>query len=118
MIVPGFGVAIGLGLIGASQPYQLWFLIPVIGFLDAIVFSIEYASASQYPEVGTGNATLAISMMNCAQILGSFGIPIAFAFLGYSSGWYFLGIVAAALLVLLFWLQEPFKANSNAKPSS
>jgi len=118
MIVPGFGVAIGLGLIGASQPYQLWFLIPVIGFLDAIVFSIEYASASQYPEVGTGNATLAISMMNSAQILGSFGIPIAFAFLGYSSGWYFLGIVAAALLVLLFWLQEPFKANSNAKPSS
>jgi len=118
MIVPGFGVAIGLGLIGASQPYQLWFLIPVIGFLDAIVFSTEYASASQYPEVGKGNATLAISMMNSAQILGSFGIPIAFAFLGYSSGWYFLSIVAAALLVLLFWLQEPFKANSNAKPSS
>ncbi len=118
MIVPGFGVAIGLGLIGASQPYQLWFLIPVIGFLDAIVFSTEYASASQYPEVGKGNATLAISVINCAQILGSFGIPIAFAFLGYSLGWYFLGIVAAALLVLLFWLQEPFKANSKTESLS
>ncbi len=111
ILLPGFGVALGLALIGPSQPYQLWFLIPAIGFLDAMVFSAQYASASQYPEVGHEYAPLAISVMNSAQILGSFGVPIAFALLGYSLGWYFLGALAAALLIMVFWLQEPFKAN-------
>ncbi len=111
ILLPGFGVALGLALIGPSQPYQLWFLIPAIGFLDAMVFSAQYASASQYPEVGHEYAPLAISVMNSAQILGSFGIPIAFALLGYSLGWYFLGALAAALLIMVFWLEEPFKAN-------
>lgn len=114
MILPGFGVALGLAFVGALQPYQLWFLIPAIGFMDAIVFSTEYASASQYPEVGKAYAPLAISVINSAQILGSFAIPIAFALLGYSLGWYFLGAVAASMLVMLFWLQEPFEANTNA----
>ncbi len=114
MLIPGFGVALGLALIGTVQPYEMWFLIPAIGFMDSIVFSIEYASASQFPEVGHKYAPLAISLMNSAQILGSFGIPIAFAVLGYSLGWYFLGAVAAATLVLVFWIQEPFKANSRA----
>ncbi len=116
MILPGFGVAIGIALIGASGPTELWFLIPTIGFMDAIVFSTEYASASQYPEVGKQYAPLAISVINAAQILGSFGIPIAFSLLGYSTGWYFLGIVSAALLIPLFWLQEPFKANTRPLP--
>ncbi len=111
ILLPGFGVALGLALIGPSQPYQLWFLIPAIGFLDAMVFSAEYASASQYPEVGHEYAPLAISVMNSAQILGSFGVPIAFALLGYGLGWYFLGALAAALLIMVFWLEEPFKAN-------
>jgi MFS family permease len=111
ILLPGFGVALGLALIGPSQPYQLWFLIPAIGFLDAMVFSAQYASASQYPEVGHEYAPLAISVMNSAQILGSFGVPIAFALLGYSLGWYFLGALAAALLIMVFWLQEPFKAD-------
>ncbi len=110
ILLPGFGVALGLALIGPSQPYQLWFLIPAIGFMDAMVFSTEYASASQYPEVGHEYAPLAISVMNSAQILGSFGIPIAFALLGYSLGWYFLGALAAGLLILVFYLQEPFKS--------
>lgn len=111
ILLPGFGVALGLALIGPSQPYQLWFLIPAIGFLDAMVFATQYASASQYPEVGHEYAPLAISVMNSAQILGSFGVPIAFALLGYSLGWYFLGLLAAALLIMVLWLQEPFKAN-------
>ncbi len=113
ILIPGFGVALGLALIGAVHPYQMWFLIPTIGFMDSIVFSIEYASASQFPEVGHEYAPLAISLMNSAQILGSFGIPIAFAVLGYSLGWYFLGAVAAATLVLVFWIQEPFKAKTR-----
>ncbi len=113
MLIPGFGVALGLALIGTVHPYEMWFLIPVIGFMDSIVFSIEYASASQFPEVGHEYAPLAISLMNSAQILGSFGIPIAFAVLGYSLGWYFLGAVAAATLVLVFWIQEPFRANTQ-----
>jgi MFS family permease len=110
MIVPGFGVALGIALIGAVQPFQLWFLIPLVGFLDTMVFSTEYASASQYPEVGHEYAPLAISVMNSVQILGSFGLPIVFAILGYGTGWYFLGAVAAVLLVMVFWLEEPFKA--------
>ncbi len=114
MLIPGFGVALGLALIGAVQPYEIWFLIPAIGFMDSIVFSIEYASASQFPEVGQKYAPLAISLMNSAQILGSFGIPIAFAVIGYSLGWYFLGAIAAATLVLVFWIQEPFKADGRA----
>jgi MFS family permease len=113
MIVPGLGVALGLALIGTTGPALLWFLIPTIGFMDAIVFSTEYASASQYPEVGKEYAPLAISVINAAQILGSFWIPITFSLLGYSTSWYFLGIASVLFLVPLFWLQEPFKANPN-----
>ena len=110
---PGYATALGVAIIGTISPAQLWLLIPVIGFMDAMVFSTMYASASQYPEVGKQYAPLAIGIMNSAHILGSFGIPIAFGLLGYSTGWYFLGGLAAALLVLLFWLEEPFKADSK-----
>ena len=116
MIIPGLAVALGLSLIGASGPTALWVLIPTIGFMDAIIFSTEYASASQYPEVGKEYAPLAISVINAAQILGSFWIPITFSLLGYSTSWYFLGMVSAAFLIPLLWLQEPFKANP--KPST
>jgi predicted MFS family arabinose efflux permease len=114
MIVPGLAVAVGLALIGPSQIAALWLLIPIIGFMDAIVFSTEYASASQYPEVGKAYAPLAISVINAAQILGSFWIPITFSYLGYSSNWYFLGLAAAVFLIPMFWLQEPFKANTKS----
>ncbi len=109
ILVPGYVTAAGIALIGAATPEQLWLLVPLIGFMDAIVFSTMYASASQYPEIGHQYAPLAISLMNSVQILGSFGIPIAFATLGFSTGWYFLGGLAAVLLVLLFWLEEPFR---------
>lgn len=114
ILLPGFGTALGISLIGLVQPDGLWLLIPSVGFLDAMVFSTMYASASQYPEVGNRYAPLAISIMNSAHILGSFGIPIAFALLGFSLGWYFLGGLAAALLIMIFWLEEPFKATSQA----
>jgi MFS family permease len=111
---PGYVTALGVALIGAARPDQLWLLVPLIGFMDAMVFSTMYASASQYPDVGHRYAPLAIGMINSAHILGSFGIPIAFGLLGFSTGWYFLGGIAAVLLVLLFWLEEPFKAGSKA----
>jgi MFS family permease len=114
MLLPGLGVAMGLALVGVTQPAQLWILIPTIGFLDAMVFSTEYASASQYPEIGPEHATQAISVMNSVQILGGFALPIGFALLGNSLGWYFLGGITAAFLVLIFWLEEPFKAQSRA----
>lgn len=114
MLLPGIGVALGLALVGVTQPAQLWFLIPTIGFLDAMVFSTEYASASQYPEIGPEHATQAISVMNSVQILGGFALPIGFVLLGNSLGWYFLGGITAAFLVLIFWLEEPFKAQSRA----
>ncbi len=123
ILVPGLGASVGLALIGLSQQgglwsNALWILIPVIGFLDAMVFSTMYASASQYPEVGHRYAPLAISMINSAHILGSFGIPIAFTLIAsaydYSAGWYFLGGLAVALMLMILWLEEPFKANSKA----
>jgi len=123
ILVPGLGASIGLAVIGLSQPdglwfNSLWFLIPVIGFLDAMVFTTMYASARQYPEVGRQYAPLAISIMNSVHILGSFGIPIAFTLLvkayDYSAGWFFLGGLAVSLMLLIFWLEEPFKANSKA----
>jgi len=109
----GYMTALGIALIGVTSTDQLWWLISAIGFMDAIVFSTMYASASQYPEIGHQYAPLAISIMNSAHILGSFGIPIAFTFLGFSTGWFFLGGLAAVCLVMLFWLQEPFKANAK-----
>lgn len=111
---PGYVTALGIALIGVASSNELWLVVSAVGFMDAMVFSTMYASASQYPEIGHQYAPLAISMMNSAHILGSFGIPIAFALLGFSSGWFFLGGLAAAFLVMLFWLQEPFKANSKA----
>lgn len=111
---PGYVTALGIGLIGVASTDQLWWLVSTIGFMDAILFSTMYASASQYPEIGHQYAPLAISIMNSAHILGSFGIPIAFALLGFSTGWFFLGGLAAGLLVMVFWLQEPFKANAKA----
>jgi len=113
MLLPGFGVALGLALVGVTRPAELWYLIPTVGFLDAMVFSTEYASASQYPEIGPEHATQAISVMNSVQILGGFALPIGFALLGNSLGWYFLGGITAAFLVLIFWLEEPFKAQSR-----
>ncbi len=123
ILVPGLGASVGLALIGLSQQgglwsNALWILIPMIGFLDAMVFSTMYASASQYPEVGHRYAPLAISMINSAHILGSFGIPITFTLIAsaydYSAGWYFLGGLAVALMLMILWLKEPFKANSKA----
>ncbi len=47
ILVPGMLGSLGIILFGVSQPLELWFLIPLVGFLDAIVFSTMYASPSQ-----------------------------------------------------------------------
>jgi MFS family permease len=120
ILVPGLLTSIGIALFGASTPNGLWFLIPAVGFLDAMVFSTMYASVSQYPEVGHEYAPLGISIINSVQILGSFGVTIGFtlfaAAYGFPTGWFFVGGLALAMMLLLFFLQEPFKANSQ--PSS
>ena len=117
ILVPGLLTAIGIALFGASPAYGLWFLIPAVGFLDAMVFSTMYASVSQYPEVGHEYAPLGISIINSVQILGSFGVTIGFTLFaaanGYPAGWFFKGGLALAMLLLIFFLQEPFKANSQ-----
>jgi MFS family permease len=123
IFVPGVIVSLGLILFGLSQPIELWLLIPIVGFFDSIVFSTMYASASQYPEVGHDYAPLGISIINSVQILGSYPIPIIFTLLissypgnysaGYAAGWFFMGGLALALMMLILLIQEPFKANSN-----
>ena len=117
ILVPGLLTAIGIALFGASPAYGLWFLIPAVGFLDAMVFSTMYASVSQYPEVGHEYAPLGISIINSVQILGSFGVTIGFTLFaaanGYPAGWLFIGGLALAMMLLIFFLQEPFKANSQ-----
>src|SRR5438105_7858473 len=116
ILVPGMLGSLGIILFGVSQPLELWLLIPLVGFLDAIVFSTMYASPSQYPEVGHEYAPLGISIINSVQILGSFPIPIIFTFLvntygQYSAGWFFMGGFAVAMMLLILFLQEPFKAS-------
>ncbi|HZY93471.1 MAG TPA: MFS transporter [Candidatus Bathyarchaeia archaeon] len=123
ILVPGLGASIGILLFGVSEPFQLAFLIPIVGFLDAIVFSTMYASASQYPEIGQQYAPLGISIINCVQILGSFAIPIVFTLLvhtygNYSPGWFFMGGLAIALILLILLLEEPFTANSRRASTS
>lgn len=119
MIVPGIIVSTGIVLFGVSQPFELWFLIPLVGFMDSIVFSTMYASASQYPEVGHKYAPLGISIINSVQILGSYPIPIIFGILvstygnNYAPGWFFMGGVSLAFIALLYWIQEPFKAKQE-----
>jgi MFS family permease len=121
ILVPGIVVSVGIILFGVSQPLELWFLIPLVGFMDSIVFSTMYASASQYPEVGHEYAPLGISILNSVQILGSYPIPIIFTLLvseygnNYSPGWFFMGGVSLGLMMLIFWIKEPFRAKS--KPS-
>jgi MFS family permease len=122
ILIPGILVSLGIILFGVSQPLELWFLIPIVGFMDSIVFSTMYASASQYPEVGHEYAPLGISIINSVQILGSFPIPIIFTFLvnaygqNYAPGWFFMGGFSLAMMLLILGIREPFKANSN--PSS
>jgi MFS transporter, ACDE family, multidrug resistance protein len=119
MLIPGIIVSVGIILFGISQPTELWLLIPLVGFMDSIVFSTMYASMSQYPEIGHDYAPLGISIINSVQILGSYPIPIIFTILvsaygnNYSPGWFFMGGVSLALMMLIFWIQEPFKANSR-----
>ncbi len=118
ILFPGLGASIGILLFGVSGPFQLAFLIPIVGFLDAIVFSTMYASASQYPEIGQQYAPLGISIINCVQILGSFAIPIVFTLLvhtygNYSPGWLFMGGLAIAMMMLILRLEEPFKAGDR-----
>ena len=126
IFLPGLVVSIGIILFGFSQPIMLWFLIPLVGFMDSIVFSTMYASASQYPDVGHEYAPLGISIINSVQILGSYPIPIIFTLLvnaypgnfaaGYSSGWLFMGALSAALITLIVFVKEPFKAGlSNSR---
>ncbi|OLD13422.1 hypothetical protein AUF78_09480 [archaeon 13_1_20CM_2_51_12] len=116
ILVPGLLASIGIALFGASPANGLWFLIPAVGFLDAMVFSTMYASASQYPEVGHEYAPLGISIINSVQILGSFFVPIGFtyfaaAYNSFSAGWFFMGGFAVAMMLLILFLQEPFKAS-------
>src|SRR5213080_1688504 len=117
ILVPGLLASIGIALLGASPANGLWFVIPAVGFLDAMVFSTMYASASQYPEVGHEYAPLGISIINSVQILGSFFVPIGFTFFAsmynsFSAGWFFMGGFAIAMMLLIFILQEPFNASS------
>jgi MFS family permease len=119
ILIPGIVVSVGIILFGISQPIELWFLIPLVGFMDSIVFSTMYASMSQYPEIGHDYAPLGISIINSVQILGSYPIPIIFTILvsaygNYSPGWFFMGGASLALMMLIFWIEEPFKANSKA----
>jgi MFS transporter, ACDE family, multidrug resistance protein len=123
IFLPGVVVSVGIILFGLSQPIALWFLIPLVGFMDSIVFSTMYASASQYPDVGHEYAPLGISIINSVQILGSYPIPIIFTLLvnaypgnfaaGYSVGWLFMGALSLALITLILWIKEPFKAGSK-----
>ena len=119
MLIPGIVVSAGVILFGVSQPTELWFLIPLVGFMDSIVFSTMYASASQYPEVGHDYAPLGISIINSVQILGSYPIPVIFTILvhvygnNYSPGWFFMGGVSLALMMLVALIQEPFKARAK-----
>jgi MFS transporter, ACDE family, multidrug resistance protein len=118
ILVPGLLCSIGIALFGASPANGLWFLIPAVGFLDAIVFATMYASVSQYPEVGHEYAPLGISIINSVQILGSFGVTVGFtlfaAAYGFPVGWFFLGGFAVALMLLILLLREPFKANQES----
>lgn len=121
ILIPGLVASLGIILFGVSQPLELWFLIPLVGFLDSIVFSTMYASASQYPDVGHEYAPLGISIINSVQILGSFPIPIIFTYLvnayggkNYAPGWFFMGGLALAMMLLIVGIREPFKANSKS----
>jgi MFS family permease len=118
ILIPGLFCSIGIALFGASPANGLWFLIPAVGFLDAIVFATMYASISQYPEVGHEYAPLGISIINSVQILGSFGVTIGFtlfaAAYGFPVGWFFLGGFAVALMLLILLLREPFKASEQS----
>src|SRR5438876_6339993 len=97
--------SLGIILFGVSQPLELWLLIPLVGFLDAIVFSTMYASPGQYPEVGHEYAPLGIGIINSVQILGSFPIPILCTFLvhtdgqTYTPGGFFRGGLAWVLML-------------------
>src|SRR2546427_4413217 len=96
ILVPGLFCSIGIALFGASPASGLWFLIPAVGFLDAMVFSTMYASASQYPEVGHEYAPLEISIINSVQILPSFFVLIgvtsfAVSYNSFSAGCVFGG---------------------------
>ena len=119
ILVPGIVTSLGVILFGVSQPGGLWILIPLVGFMDSIVFSTMYASASQYPDVGHEYAPLGISIINSVQILGSFPIPFIFTILvdayskNYSPGWFFMGGLSLAMMMLILWITEPFKANSS-----
>ncbi|MBO0888642.1 MFS transporter [Candidatus Bathyarchaeota archaeon] len=119
ILIPGIITSLGVILFGVSQPLELWFLIPLVGFMDAIVFSTMYASASQYPEVGREYAPLGISIINSVQILGAFPIPIISGLLltmyggNYSPGWFFMGGLSLAMMMLVLFIQEPFQASSK-----
>src|SRR5437879_9468304 len=111
ILVPGMLGSLGIILFGVSQPLELWFLMPLVGFLDAIVFSTMYASPSQYPEVGHEYAPLGISIINSVQILGSFPIPIIFTFLVktyvqiYARGWFFMECFDLSMLLMFVGLR-------------
>jgi MFS family permease len=118
ILVPGVIASVLLGFIGVAPIDGLWFLIPAIGFLYAMVFSTMYASASQYPEVGHRYAPLGISLMNSVHILGAVAIPIGYALaVKYSganlAGWIFISSLALVLMTIITKLQEPFDAKES-----
>ncbi len=124
ILIPGIAASILIGLIGIVPVWGLWFLVPTIGLLYAMVFSTMYASARQYPEVGRRYAPLGISLMNSVHILGAVVIPIGYVLAVASSGastagWLFVSALAFALMTMVSTLREPFgtKGSPEIKPA-
>lgn len=121
MFIPGVAFGLGIMTIGFLSLPVLW-VIPIgLGFIDGFIFASLYASPSQLPEVGTAYAPLAIGLINGIQILGSFWMPLIFAFLaqtsGYPSAWIFLGIATIVLLPLIVFTKEPFMYEITGQDS-
>lgn len=83
----------------------------------SFVFATLYASPRQYTQIGQSHAPLAIGLVNSVHMLGSFWIPIGFAFiadrLNYQNAWIFLGLATVAFTPLILLAKEPFKEVSG-----
>jgi MFS family permease len=113
LLYPTIAFGVGTAVIGLATVNESLLLISLLGIFQSFAFVSMYASPFQMEELGMEQKTISISLMNSAQILGSFVVPILFTIVAadynYTNAWLVVGVFTLVFVPFLILFKEPFK---------